>query len=197
MVTAANGHAGFEWPRYCDGWKDPEIKRTLGSLGWTPVEVDGCTAGVLAQGSSERIKKPWLFTVSSPLVAEALDGLKWDGSHSHAPCAGSDTLLSGLYPVELAGKILNAFSINVVDPVPAAAAPQVSFPSASRRTYEMPKQRRINKHLQRIADIQKAAKRWGVSEPHRPKIDLEEEHGEDFWCSLITLNLHPSDPHLG
>lgn len=47
-----------------------------------------------------------------------------------------------------------------------------------------------------MADKQKAAMRWGVEDPHRPKIYLEMEHSEDFWCYFMASNLYTSDPRF-
>eukprot|EP00972_Heterocapsa_arctica_P105711 15573934-Heterocapsa_arctica.AAC.1 len=59
-VLAKGGSVSFEWPRGCDGWKQPAVKKMVAELKLTFVSIDGCAVGVQSEGG-ERILKPWRF----------------------------------------------------------------------------------------------------------------------------------------
>ena len=48
-VLDAGGSVTFEWPRWCDGWKQPELQLMIKILKLTPVNIDGCAVGVRAE----------------------------------------------------------------------------------------------------------------------------------------------------
>ena len=82
------GSVSFEWPRHCEGWKESAVQTMLTDLCLVPVDVDGCRVGVTTK-SGEPILKPWRIAVSSPHLEQALQGLRCEGGHKHAPCAGA------------------------------------------------------------------------------------------------------------
>ena len=104
---------------------------------------------------------------------------------THTPCAGKDTRKSGFYPIDLADKVLPAYS-GEIDFAGIGAVP--SAPSQEQGSSK--KHLRINAHLKRIQDIQASARKFGIPEDHR------ERHSEepDLWCSLVTLALERGDP---
>ena len=99
-VLDAGGSVTFEWPRWCDGWKQPEVQLMIKVLKLTPVNIDGCAVGVSAEDSSP-IMKPWRILVSSEHVGKALEGHLCDRSHAHARCEGSRTAGTAIYPRRL------------------------------------------------------------------------------------------------
>ena len=76
----------------------------LGELKLEPVEVDGCAVGVRSE-KGEPILKPWRIAASSPLMRQALDGLRCQGGHRHTPCSGNETVRSAFYPAHLRNAI--------------------------------------------------------------------------------------------
>ena len=99
-VLDAGGSVTFEWPRWCDGWKQPEVQLMIKVLKLTPVNIDGCAVGVSAEDGSP-IMKPWRILVSSEHVGKALEGHLCDRSHAHARCEGSRTAGTAIYPRRL------------------------------------------------------------------------------------------------
>jgi hypothetical protein len=130
IAIAAGGSASFEWPRGCDGWKDPEINKVLGEIGLHSVDIDGCMCGVTSCRTGERIKKPWKIKSTNLRLVDALQNLLCDKTHTHSPCAGKDTRLSGFYPVQLAEIVLPTFvPQKLSDDLGALGASQPSTPS--------------------------------------------------------------------
>ena len=76
----------------------------LTDLKLIPVDVDGSRVGVKTK-SGEPILKPWRIAVSSPHLEHALQGLRCEGGHTHAPCAGAETARSAYYPEQLCNAI--------------------------------------------------------------------------------------------
>ena len=103
-TIARRGSVSFEWPRHCEGWKEEVVKTMLGELKLEAVEVDGCAVGVRSK-TGEPILKPWRIAVSSPLMRQALDGLRCQGGHRHTPCSGNETARSAFYPAHLCNAI--------------------------------------------------------------------------------------------
>ena len=103
-VIARGGSASFEWPRHCEGWKEVVVQAMLEELKLEPVDVDGCAVGVQSK-TGEPILKPWRIAVTSPLMRQALDGLRCQGGHKHTPCSGNETARSAFYPAHLCNTI--------------------------------------------------------------------------------------------
>ena len=101
IALAGGGSVSFEWPRYCSGWKQPEVMNMIEELQLTAVDVDGCSVGVVRKADGQPMLKPWRFMVSSPHLVEQLQGFRCQGGHQHAPCSGPDTARSAFYPEEL------------------------------------------------------------------------------------------------
>ena len=83
-VIARGGSASFEWPRHCEGWEEATVQAMLEELKLEPVDVDGCAVGVQSK-TGEPILKPWRIAVSSPLMRQALDGLRYQGGPQAHP----------------------------------------------------------------------------------------------------------------
>ena len=64
-VLDAGGSVTFEWPRWCDGWKQPEVQLMIKVLKLTPVNIDGCAVGVSAEDGTyahhEALAHPRVF----------------------------------------------------------------------------------------------------------------------------------------
>ena len=101
VALARGGSVSFEWPRYCSGWKTPEVANMIKELQLTAVDVDGCSVGVERKADGEPILKPWRFMVSSPHLAAQLQDFRCHGGHRHVPCSGADTARSAFYPEQL------------------------------------------------------------------------------------------------
>ena len=95
------GSVSFEWPRFCDGWKDDTVKKMVASLKLQPIAVDGCSVG-LSDPEGVPIFKPWRVMVSSPHMASALEGLRCSRDHEHRQCKGGTlTSSTAYYPEKL------------------------------------------------------------------------------------------------
>ena len=70
-TLARGGSISFEWPRYCEGWKQPLIVDMLRGLDLHPVPIDGCATG-LTDKHGTPLYKPWLIAVSSASLVEEL-----------------------------------------------------------------------------------------------------------------------------
>ena len=99
-TLAKGGSVTFEWPRECDGWRQPEVIEMIRVLDLHPVDVDGCAVGV-ADGDGTPIYKPWRIMCSSKAVSGALQGYRCDRGHRHARCQGKLTEKTAYYPDEL------------------------------------------------------------------------------------------------
>ena len=58
LVKKGGGNVHFEWPRYCQGWDQKEIRDFMKSLEFHECLLDGCRFGVV-NAVGEPIKKPW------------------------------------------------------------------------------------------------------------------------------------------
>ena len=103
-TLSRGGSVSFEWPRHCEGWKEEAVRAMVDDVGLAFVDVDGCRVGVTTK-AGEPILKPWRIAVSSPHLQNALQGLRCEGGHKHAPCAGAETARSAFYPEELCNAI--------------------------------------------------------------------------------------------
>ena len=105
VALARGGSVSFEWPRYCSGWKTPEVTNMIKELQLTAVDVDGCSVGVVRKADGEPMLKPWRFMVSSPHLAAQLQDFRCHGGHRHVPCSGVDTARSAFYPEQLCEEV--------------------------------------------------------------------------------------------
>ena len=110
-TIARGGSVSFEWPHHCEEWKEVVVKAMLDEPKLAPVEVDGCAVGVRSK-TGEPILKPWRIAVSSPLTRQALDGLRCQGGHRHAPRSGNETAQSAFYPAHLCNAIHDGLDVH-------------------------------------------------------------------------------------
>ena len=103
-TLSRGGSVTFEWPRHCDGWRQPEVVEMVRVLNLHPVDIDGCSVGVV-NGENVPIYKPWRIMCSSRAVSAALEHHRCDGGHRHAKCEGRDTEKTAYYPTELCRSI--------------------------------------------------------------------------------------------
>ena len=80
IVLKNGGEVSFEWPRYCTGWRLPELVRFIAKWKLYTVAVDGCATG-LVDKSGVPIKKPWQFITSCQRQVVSL----WMLRCSHGP----------------------------------------------------------------------------------------------------------------
>ena len=73
--------------------------------------------------AGELIRKPWQVVRTSTGLVNMLNQFKCSGSHSHTPCVGTDTLLTGFYTRELAMAILDGLAPQVLTAAPAVPLP--------------------------------------------------------------------------
>ncbi len=147
--------------------------------------------------------------VDCPEGAELFRGHLCDGSHTHTPCAGKDTVLTGFYTPYLSDLILNYMQSkpsrvgDSIGPGVTALTESMTMSGGGDtgllripRKIRRAKPARINDHLARIQERQRQLQRWGKPQEHRVKDPVDQciFPGEDLWCSLVTLALHPADP---
>ena len=80
---------GFEWPRGCDGWREPLLSQIRSILRHT-CDFDGCMYGI--PGS----RKPWRV-VTNYLPLTGYLNRKCDRSHEHVALRGKYAARSGFY----------------------------------------------------------------------------------------------------
>ena len=79
---------------------EARLKRKL----WT-VEIDGCAVGPKDE-HGVLIYKPWRIDTTDEHLARRLQGLRCDGRHEHASCAGKTATGSALYPRGLVRRVV-------------------------------------------------------------------------------------------
>ncbi|CAE7231161.1 unnamed protein product [Symbiodinium sp. CCMP2592] len=100
----------FEWPRYSDSWKRPDVKEFFKDPRFKVVDFDGCMLGVSASGG-QPVKKPWRLMTTSASIVSAFEGITCNHDPSeHVEARGKDLELTGLYTQEMCERI--AFAIN-------------------------------------------------------------------------------------
>ena len=100
----------FEWPRYSDSWKRPDVKEFFKDPRFKVVDFDGCRLGVSVPGG-QPVKKPWRLMTTSNAVVSAFEGLRCNHEPSeHVEARGKDLEHTGLYTQEMCERI--AFAIN-------------------------------------------------------------------------------------
>ena len=95
-TLAGGGSVSFEWPRYCDGWRQEVVRSMISQLKLIPVSIDGCAAGV-ADEDGTPIFKPWRIMVSDVHLAASIGGFKCSGDHLHRRCAGGKLVAQTAY----------------------------------------------------------------------------------------------------
>ena len=95
-TLAGGGSVSFEWPRFCDGWRQEGVRSMISELKLIPVSVDGCAAGVVDEEGTP-IFKPWGIMVSDVHLAAAIGGFKCSGDHLHRRCEGGQGVAQTAY----------------------------------------------------------------------------------------------------
>ena len=111
IIFEFGGHVSFEWPRFCDGWTDSHVSSALQTLPLTEVKFDGCMLGVCSNFGDTKgfpIKKPWMVKTTSAVFHSKCSQMLCDKSHIHAPCAGRDTVQTGLYNEHFVGIVVDS-----------------------------------------------------------------------------------------
>ena len=86
-VIARGGSASFEWPRHCEGWKEVVVQAILRSSSSNGSMLTSAPSECSLRKTGEPILKPWRIAVSSPLMRQALDGLRCQGGATSTPRA--------------------------------------------------------------------------------------------------------------
>ena len=89
-----------EWPRRCAYWSENRVASFLTKHGFVFSDFDGCMYGLLAQKGRDAgmpIQKPWRVACSPNSSLPHLLNKKCDGSHTHTPCQGQNTILTQGY----------------------------------------------------------------------------------------------------
>ena len=95
-TLAGGGSVSFEWPRYCDGWRQEAVRSMISQLKLIPISIDGCAAGV-ADEDGTPIFKPWRIMVSDVHLAASISGFKCSGDHLHRRCEGGQRVAQTAY----------------------------------------------------------------------------------------------------
>ena len=112
IVLRSGGEVSFKWPRYCTGWRLPELVRFIAKWKLYTLAVDGCTTG-LVDKNGVPIKKPWQFITSCQRQAVSLSMLRCahGPDFKHALAEGSSTTkATEIYPVPLCRTLLGSLS---------------------------------------------------------------------------------------
>ena len=124
-ALARGGSVSFEWPRYCEGWKQPLIMNMMCDLDLHAVPVDGCATG-LTDKNGVPLLKPWLIAVSSAALVEELKDFRFNKDHEHGKIAGDETAKMAYYPRALCEAIHRGLGAHErhrqADDIPAATA---------------------------------------------------------------------------
>ena len=103
LNRSLGGETAFEWPKNCALWKEAEVIAMKRELELLDVVFDGCALGLEAHhgpNAGAPIRKPWRVATSMRTLREGLRDYVCPGPEAHprhAPCQGSDTVLTGFY----------------------------------------------------------------------------------------------------
>ena len=87
-----------EWPQGCSYWANKRVSTFLQKKRFNFTAVHGCMYDLKAECGTNKgmpIKKPWKIAYSTGACNMTLDIC--DGSHTHTPCAGGDTVKTENY----------------------------------------------------------------------------------------------------
>ena len=132
LVKKGGGNVHFEWPRYCQGWDQKEIRDFMKSLEFHECLLDGCRFGVV-NAVGEPIKKPWKILTTSSGVYKKLHGHFCLGQHKHGVATGKSLENTGYYTKPLARKILEGIRQD-------GAERQLTWSEAAHMLFEMENQ---------------------------------------------------------
>ena len=106
-------HVTFEWPRYSDSWKRPEVKRFFNDSRFKVVDFDGCRLGV-CNDKGEPVKKPWRIMTTSDEVVKSFTGLTCQHqAHEHGEARGRSLEGTGFYTQPMCELLARAFNPRV------------------------------------------------------------------------------------
>ena len=106
-------HVTFEWPRYSDSWKRPEVKRFFNDSRFKVVDFDGCRLGV-CNDKGEPVKKPWRIMTTSDEVVKSFTGLTCQHqAHEHGEARGRSLESTGFYTQPMCELLARSFNPRV------------------------------------------------------------------------------------
>ena len=106
-------HVTFEWPRYSDSWKRPEVKRFFNDSRFKVVDFDGCRLGV-CNDKGEPVKKPWRIMTTSDEVVKSFAGLTCQHqAHEHGEARGRSLEGTGFYTQPMCELLARSFNPRV------------------------------------------------------------------------------------
>ena len=107
-IISTDGCIGWEWPKHCSLWRDPEVVAIIKEFGLEFAFFDGCAFGLRSESGTNKglpILKPWTLATNCPAMYKRFHGKRCPGKDvhtTHAPCAGQDTARSAFYPRRMA-----------------------------------------------------------------------------------------------
>ena len=109
IVLKQGGEISFEWPRFCSGWRLPELIDFIVKWDLYTCAVDGCAFG-LKDKDGVPIKKPWPFITSCQRQAVSLSNARCRhaADFKHSIAEGPKTLSTERYPVPLCRTLLGS-----------------------------------------------------------------------------------------
>ena len=105
-----------EWPQGCSYWSNKRVSNFLLKRKFEFTTVHGCMYDLKAECGINKgmpIKKPWRIASSPRACRMNLDVC--DGSHTHAPCAGGDTVRTENYTPRLVAAMAEQMDSHVVN----------------------------------------------------------------------------------
>ena len=123
------GRICFEWPQYCDLWKQRRVVQMIKRFKLEIATFNGCMLG-LRSSKDRALKKPWKVASNIPTIVEILGSPKYkcDKSHEHDKIAGSETARSSYYPKSMTDNVHKSIwaslAYNNSDPVWITAIPE-------------------------------------------------------------------------
>ena len=103
-AVQGGGHAAYEWPASCDGWRQPHVQAMMDELWMRRVSFEGCCFGMRAMAGRQRgelMRKGWSVATDADELFKALEDCRCRGGHEHAAVQGADTSRSAFYPDEM------------------------------------------------------------------------------------------------
>jgi len=127
-----------EWPRHCAYWRQPKVMKFLQDHGFVNADFDGCMYGLVATkgpSAGTPIQKPWRVACSPGSSLPQLLNLRCDGSHTHTPCAGHNTLLTQAYTPAIADLVHRSIVTDIAMANKRARTQATAAPSACTLHY--------------------------------------------------------------
>ena len=129
-------HVTFEWPRYSDSWKRPEVKRFFNDSRFKVVDFDGCRLGV-CNDKGEPVKKPWRIMTTSDEVVKSFTGLTCQHqAHEHGEARGRSLESTGFYTQPMCELLARSFNPRVATQLVPALPVVPAVPQTEHREKE-------------------------------------------------------------